>query len=157
MRDFQVDVSNGNVMDKPWRTHHEKFLEFMRKQYPVNDQSLQNEVNKFQGNGFNGLQLPHINFTACIAFTRDVADTEQLVYTTLALGEAIFKNAIELWEQIVACHSESSNDVVFSLCFISELENSGDVWESILSDLYSFLSGLEKDPLITDFKKCLGQ
>lgn len=156
MRDFQVDISNGNVMDKPWRPHHEKFSELMRKQYPVNDQSLQNEVNKFQGNGFNGFQFPHINFTACIAFTRDVADTEQLVYTTISLGEAIFKNAKELWENIVTCHSESSNDLVFSLCFISELENSGYIWESILSDLYSFLSGLEKDPLITDFKKCLG-
>lgn len=149
MRDFQVDVSNGNVIDKPWRTHHQKFSE-------LNDQSVQNEVNKFQGNGFNGFQFPHVNFTACIAFTRDVADTEQLIYTTIVLGEDIFKNAIELWKKILTCHSESSNDIVFSLCFISELENSGDIWESTLSDLYSFLSGLEKDPLITDFKKCLG-
>lgn len=158
MRNFQVDASRGNAMDISWRSYHEKFSELMRKQSSVNDdQRLENEVNPFQGNGLDDFRFPHINFTACIASTRAVANTEQLLYTTLTNATAIFKSAVKFGEQIVACHSESPNTVEFLMCFISELENSGNIWESILSDLYYFLSGLENDPLITDLKNCVGQ
>lgn len=158
MRNFQVDASRGNAMDIPGRSYHEKLSEFMRKQSSVNDeQSLQNEVNPFQGNGLDGFRFPHINFTACIASTRAVANTEQLLYTTLTNATAILKSAVKFGVRVVACHSESSNTLESLLCFISELENSGNIWESILSDLYYFLSGLENDPLITDLKNCVGQ
>lgn len=151
-----MDASYGSPRDSTFE-YHERFSEL--KQRPVNDHrsdlSLQNELNS-KAHELHRFQFPRINFTACIAATRDLADTEQLIYTALTFGEVIYKSVVEFWDQILTCRSDSPNDMEFVLCFITELENSGSIWESILSDIYTLLSGLEHGSLITDLKNCLG-
>lgn len=127
------------------REYDERFSELKRR--PVTDQLLED---------LHRVQLPRINFTACIAATRDLADTEQLIYTALTFADVIYESAIQLYDQILTCRTDSSDDLDFVLCAITELENSGSIWENVLSDIYTLLSGLENGSLITDLKNCLG-
>lgn len=127
------------------REYDERFSELKRR--PGTDQ-LQEDLHR--------VQLPRINFTACIAATRDLADTEQLIYTALTFADVIYESAVQLYDQILACRTDSSDDLDIVLCAITELENSGSIWENVLSDIYTLLSGLENGSLITDLKNCLG-